>query len=531
MHYVSRANGFDRPDCCGYPSSMATAQQLRERLAREPGPRIQEYFQDCLDALDHGLYEEILEGIAPLLDGAQASDRLAWQIKGLALRELQDSRGAHQAFEQASRISPNEPLIVHSMARTALEAGYPAAALFAQAKALAPRDSRVLLGEAAAMLAEGDGIAACALLGSILEENPGWIEGHKTYARISAMAQPEKDRQASMRAALARYPGDMVLWGALIEVAMQADDYNLARDTIEQARAALGRDPEFDRVEAICRNETSDPAGALAIFGELPAPQSPQEMAHVLRCLIQLERFEEADQLAAERFPGDADLAIWPYRALIWRAMGDPRWDWLEGDERLIGTYDLSSAVGSLDALADVLRSIHRGTGAPIDQSVRGGTQTDGNLLARAEPEIRQLRSAILDAVSQHVAQLPSAREGHPTLLEQRGPIRVQGAWSVRLLSEGFHVDHVHPQGWLSSAFYALLPEGAGGIGRAGASEDGWLAFGECRKLLPQLKAFRTFEPRAGHLALFPSTMWHATRPFSAGERMTVAFDIARPRP
>ncbi|HYD23379.1 MAG TPA: putative 2OG-Fe(II) oxygenase [Croceibacterium sp.] len=41
----------------------------------------------------------------------------------------------------------------------------------------------------------------------------------------------------------------------------------------------------------------------------------------------------------------------------------------------------------------------------------------------------------------------------------------------------------------------------------------------------------RTIEPRPGRLVLFPSAMWHGTRPFPAGERLTVAFDVARPAP
>jgi len=35
-------------------------------------------------------------------------------------------------------------------------------------------------------------------------------------------------------------------------------------------------------------------------------------------------------------------------------------------------------------------------------------------------------------------------------------------------------------------------------------------------------------EPKPCRLALFPSWMWHGTRPFGEGERMTVAFDVAR---
>lgn len=204
---------------------------------------------------------------------------------------------------------------------------------------------------------------------------------------------------------------------------------------------------------------------------------------------------------------------------------GDPRWDWLEGDPRLIGEYDISPAIGPLGQLADVLRGLHTARGQPLDQSVRGGTQTDGNLLTRAEPEIRQLRAALLEAVRAHVAQLPPPDPHHPTLPARRDDLQVAGAWSVRLTGQGFHIDHVHWQGWFSSAFYVVVPEPD-----PVEPESGWLVFGECRDLLPDLAAFRTVQPKPGKLALFPSTLWHGTRRFGSGERMTVAYDIARPR-
>jgi hypothetical protein len=47
---------------------------------------------------------------------------------------------------------------------------------------------------------------------------------------------------------------------------------------------------------------------------------------------------------------------------------------------------------------------------------------------------------------------------------------------------------------------------------------------------VPGLAPYRLVEPKPGRLVLFPSTMWHGTRPFPAGERLTIAFDIARPR-
>jgi hypothetical protein len=52
---------------------------------------------------------------------------------------------------------------------------------------------------------------------------------------------------------------------------------------------------------------------------------------------------------------------------------------------------------------------------------------------------------------------------------------------------------------------------------------------GESTDLGMNLPPIRLVEPKQGRLVLFPSTMWHGTRPFDAGERLTVAFDVKRP--
>ncbi|MGZ8348058.1 MAG: putative 2OG-Fe(II) oxygenase, partial [Allosphingosinicella sp.] len=216
---------------------------------------------------------------------------------------------------------------------------------------------------------------------------------------------------------------------------------------------------------------------------------------------------------------------MWPYLSIAWRLLGDSRWEWLEGDPSFIGVYDLSGALPDLDALAERLRALHLTTHPPLDQTLRGGTQTEGDLLARIEPEIRRLRQAIVEAVDSHVAQLPPFRPGHPLLVQQRSPIRFSGSWSVRLCGGGRHVEHFHPAGWISSALYIALP----GEAERGPGDAGWLTLGEVTELNLDLAPIRKIEPRPGQLVLFPSTMWHGTRPFVAGERLTVAFDVKRP--
>lgn len=499
------------------PDSILTA------LRRGPGGDPARFLQAAGQALSTGQASAVASAMADATLAAPGEPRF-WQFLGLAQRALQDSAGANQSFANAARLAPEDPLIAHSEARSALEAGYPALAAFNRARLLAPGDGSVVLGRVAAMLAENHGRQACEQLATLLAASPGWTEGHIALARLTAQVDPGQAIDASLRQALAAHPQAGALWQTRFQVLMEARDFAAAAEAADEARGLLGPSQELDRVEAICRSELGDAAAAQTVFDVLPFPHDGAAAIWPIRNFIRLGRYADASLLAEQRFDAASEAVLWPYRALLWRLLDDSRWQWLESDPRLVQTYDIGAAAGSLEQLAALLRSLHRAQAAPLDQSVRGGTQTDGNLLARAEPELRQLRSALLDAVQDYVGQLPAFDPAHPMLLARREPLAVAGAWSVRLSDRGYHADHVHAQGWISSACYITVPPDDPAL-----PEGGWLAFGECRDLLPDLAAFRTEAPSPGKLVLFPSIMWHGTRPFGSGERMTVAFDIARP--
>lgn len=506
---------------------MASRFKIGEGLHHKDGNDPGRVYRAMADAVGAGFYEDVRDAIGALPDHLRLDARFQ-QLLGLARRGLLDSASAHEAFAAAARQLPSDPLIAHSLARAALEAGFPSLELFDRARKLRPGDQSVLLGRAAAQLAESKGEAAVSDLARMLRDRPHWIDGHLTFARISTILDPANPGTETIAEALLRYPTDAELWAALVKVHLSACRHDAAVAAVIRARSAFdensGQRAAFDALEAQCRTEQGDAIGAQKIFDRLPMPTNGDDAIWVIRNLIRLNRLDHALRLADFSFPSPGDLAVWPYRALLWRLTGDDRWTWLEGDERLIGCIDLTSEVGSLEDLADCLRKIHKGTGQPLDQSVRGGTQTDGMLFARAEPEVLRLRAAITEAVRAYVAQLPAPDPHHPTLLAQRSPLRFEGSWSVRLLKNGFHSDHVHTHGWISSAFYVALPDT-----REDLPEAGSITFGENRRLLQDFEAFRMIAPQPGSLVLFPSTMWHGTRPFGKGERLTVAFDVARP--
>jgi tetratricopeptide (TPR) repeat protein len=203
--------------------------------------------------------------------------------------------------------------------------------------------------------------------------------------------------------------------------------------------------------------------------------------------------------------------------AAAWRLSGDPRYRALYDYDRLVGAYRIEAPAPwtDLDAyladLAEALDQVHAGLAHPPGQSLRGGSQTVRDLTTYRHPAIRGLFAAVDAPIRRHIAALG----------ESVAAYRFVGAWSVRLNCEGLHIDHIHPEGWLSSAFYVRVPEGEG--------REGWLTFGQPGPpTSPPLAPDHFVRPEPGGLVLFPSYMWHGTLPFHAhGTRLTCAFDVA----
>ncbi len=453
-------------------------------------------------------------------------DPLLWRMLGALHRGLDDHAAAIPALERAAALAPDDPVVAHMLARSCLEGGKPASALFERALALAPGDMVVRLGAVYAILAERGPPAAIAALERELALAPTWHEGHAQLARLRWSAGDRTGFVRSFEPALAAAPRDVNLWGHFLASLMLALRHEDVLAAVRRGRAAAGGHPMFDLYEATALDDLGDLDASTPLFAAMASINDPIAAIYRVRHLLRAGRHGEAAALA-ERWSatphGDHFL---PYLSIAWRLTGDARWQWLEGDERLVGIHDLGEALGPLDDLAALLRRLHTAKDQPLDQSVRGGTQVDGPL-SRVEPEVRRVRAAIVAAVERHIAQLPPPDPGHAGLAPARDrPVRLSGSWSVRLGGKGHHASHVHPGGWFSSAFYVALPDEA----ERGPAPAGWLSLGEPPPELGlALPALRLIEPRPGRLVLFPSTMWHATRPFDAGERLTMAFDVARP--
>lgn len=481
------------------------------------------------DFAERALYLGEEADAVPLLKAGAKQHRsaLLWQWAALLQRSLDEHEDALGSFDQAVRLAPKDARIAQGMAQTAMEAGLNAVGLFERARLLAPADGAILIGLVAARNAVGDGEAAASDLAHVVDRAPLWTYGHEQLAQLlSLLGRPEAST-SSIESALGRFPSSVELWRTLLQVQLRQRDFQSLKQTVERAVSGGVHSPDFDFYLAVHASELSDEAFPSILF-EGARPQMASALAAWrVRHLLRVGALEAATAIIDEELRGPQSEVLWPYAATAWRLSGDPRLDWLEGSPALVQTYDLSGALPSLDELAIKLRSLHLAKGEFLDQSVRGGTQTDGPLLSRIDPVIRQVRSAIVGAVGAYLEQLPPIDPQHPLLRHARDRrVRFSGSWSVRLRSGGRHSNHVHPQGWISSALYVSLPPKHS----EERADAGWLSLGQPDEELELgLAPKRQIEPTSGQLTLFPSWMWHGTVPFSEGERLTIAFDVRPP--
>ena len=212
-----------------------------------------------------------------------------------------------------------------------------------------------------------------------------------------------------------------------------------------------------------------------------------------------------------------------------WRLKGDERDEALNGYDRLIRVFDLEppdgfSSMESFNAeLGSYLERLHPQTDAYLEQSLYGGTQTEGMLFGAGHALVEKVRARIEQAISSYIDDL-KADAGHPFLARHSRNFRYAGAWSCLMRGQGFHTNHLHPEGWISSCYYVTVPRETDNH----QTHNGWIKFGEPSLELPLKNPIRrAVQPVPGRLVLFPSYMWHGTIPLEAGSpRTTIAFDV-----
>ena len=237
----------------------------------------------------------------------------------------------------------------------------------------------------------GEGARAIDELHAALRTAPGMALRPRATGPVDGDEGQAADATSSLEEALGRFPTAQPLWETLLNVQLRRGAYETLAEIVERAGAAGVSSPEFAIYRGIHAAEFDTEPYPAALFG----PASDQENKALsrwrVRHLLRVGEIDAALELIDREMAREETAELWAYAATAWRLAGDPRSKWLEGDGRLVNVIDLSDALPPVETVAETLRTLHVARGEYLDQSVRGGTQTDGPLLSRIDPVIRRL--------------------------------------------------------------------------------------------------------------------------------------------
>lgn len=364
-----------------------------------------------------------------------------------------------------------------------------------------------------------------------LARRPDLIDAHRALNHLLWQRQSPQFLRSYLEA-LPKLPDHAPLYHNLAAAYISSGQEQEATRTLEYAVERLGRDPYLLHalgVQAV-KHENFALAGEFYDEALRVSPDTVRFLIDRATLDIRLSEYARA-QPHLERALKIAPLhqEVWAYLGLIWRLTDDTRHDWLNDYPRFLREYELPTPQGFastaefMQTLAAYLQTRHTHTRQPLDQSVRNGTQTTGVLLDDPHPLLQALKASMGETLREYLATL-AHDPTHPFLSRLKSSARFAGSWSVSLGAQGFHVNHVHPLGWLSCCNYIALPD----VIHQGDQHSGWIKFGESALALGEREHIaRVVEPQVGHVVFFPGYFWHGTIPFnSVDRRLTVPCDF-----
>ncbi|MGB3797445.1 MAG: putative 2OG-Fe(II) oxygenase [Alteraurantiacibacter sp.] len=492
--------------------------------AAELAPTSLEYAINLAIALSAAQHHRKALAALYSLESQGKTDARYCSVRASCARAARDLAQAQLWYDRSIALNPSGAKALHGRARVALERGTSdAVQFFERSLTLTKGDAQAWLGLAEALDLAGEKQKARELAVQLVAQAPQWTDALRLLAQLR-LATGEPDFASHFAEAEARVPGNPAIAHEHIRVLEQQD---LFAEAMEAAQNAARRFPEnetFALLQASYAGIIGEDVKAQSLFDGLSL-QTPDRWLLEARYLIGRDEYARCSALL-DRVIADNPLHInaWAVRDFVWRLTDDARGDWLHGQEGLVRMVELPDGDAVLREAVPLLHRLHDNSAYPLGQSLRGGTQTRGALFDRAEPELQRLRDALKLAVENYRSTLPAFDPDHPLLRFRDAELVITSSWSVRLSGGGdFHAAHLHPEGIISSALYCALPDGLSDSDAAA----GHIELGRPPpKLRIDLEPRFTLRPKRGHLALFPSTLYHGTRPFNDGQRMTVAFDV-----
>lgn len=460
------------------------------------------------------------------------ADAEAWAVLATAFRGLGLTEEAESALRRSVAIDPAYGSAHHGLATLLAESGRSEQALaeldLAAAAGLA--GPAIDFTRASTLMSLYRFDDAERLLVDSVASDPQQVATQRLLARIRFM-RGAQDFAAEFASAVLRRPGDVALRIGCAQALRGAGRLDEADATLQEGLRRNWKESRLFAELAALRQQAGNFEEALE-YARSALSLRPNDVAFLevlIDALMSLGRADEAMPVIESLRRGNP-LNQWyvAMEATAARLLGDARHAAYYDYGRLVQSFDLEPPPGwpSMEAfhqeLIPVLVSRHQFRAEPLDQSLRSGTQTPRSLLGDPDPRIQALLRALAKPVAAY-RQAIGFTPDHPFSRRNRGAAKFKGCWSVLLKRGGYHVNHVHTEGWISSAYYVEVPPEVADE----QARSGWLKFGEPRFEVPGATPEKFVQPRAGKLVLFPSYLWHGTTPILCdARRLTVAFDV-----
>lgn len=407
---------------------------------------------------------------------------------------------ARKAFRQALKMRPGNADWLYRLARLELGGNNPKGAVGPLRKlaALNPGNHDISLQLAAALEDGGQADEAESVLRQLIADNPGFPSAYNNLGNILQVSHDYEAALAAYEKAIELQPETAAI---RVNAGNMLEELDRPGEAVERYVRAAELEPGYSEAfyfSGRVRAALGQPDAAMADVGKClaldPADQKALALKGVL--LSQLGRHDEERELF------DYDRFIRSFRPAP--------------PEGYASIEDFNAAlVGYIRRKAALEYN-------PERASTRGGWHSN-NLLTGNDPVVASLRSLLQAVFQTYVTELP-AQPGHPFLGRKHAGVRLIAQAQI-LESNGYLTSHIHPGGWVSSAYYLSVPEVISG----GEDNPGWLEFGvPTAEIRTQADLeTRRVQPEPGMAVLFPSYFFHGTRPFASSEpRISLGVDL-----
>jgi tetratricopeptide (TPR) repeat protein len=455
------------------------------------------------------------------------------------LRLMGDSPAAQQAYRQALAIDPVNFKSWHNLGLNYHLQGQLSEAIDCYRKAyeISPNTHEVTESLALSMYESGEVVTAIELFTSALRVDPSNVVLHERFNGMLWETEFSDQFGDSYVIAIKRLADASEVALSYASMLYKAGRVEHAKNIITVNKLNLSK----AHLVLSLRGQIEAELGYYDSAYELLAMSLEQQFSKdVARQMVKIDivvgRYDQAQSLLNTMFSNAPDCQLsWALQSLVWRLNDDPRYHWLCDYEQFIQVYQLEAPSGysTLDDFLQAIRleldPMHRNEHEPLQQTLRNGTQTAARLLHSPSPVIQQLKACLNSIVQRYINALPEDIT-HPLLSRKSLQFEFSGSWSVKLRANGFHVNHVHPDGWISSSCYITIPESMGLSDDSSRPFQGHIKFGQSPLQLAERERIElSLEPKPGMVVLFPSYFWHGTYPFDGGKsdfRLTAPFDV-----